>query len=59
MKLLLWVSRRLTITGTTAPTDADNDGMADSWETAEGVTDPDAIAANGYTNLENYLNSLV
>lgn len=48
-----------TITGTTAPTDADNDGMVDTWETSEGVTNPNTVAANGYTNLENYINSLV
>ncbi|THU39678.1 T9SS type A sorting domain-containing protein [Niastella caeni] len=47
----------------TAPTDTDNDGMPDAWETANG-TDP-AIAdnnsdpdADGYTNLEEYLNFL-
>jgi hypothetical protein len=48
-----------TLASGTAPTDSDNDGMPNSWETSEGVTDPDAVAANGYTNLENYLNSLV
>lgn len=48
-----------TLAAGTAPTDADNDGMADSWETANGVTDPNAVAVNGYTNLENYLASLV
>ena len=46
----------------TKPTDTDNDGMPDAWETANG-TDPaknDAmvIASNGYTNIENYINSL-
>lgn len=40
------------------PTDADADGMADSWETANGVTNPNAVAPNGYTNLENYLHEL-
>jgi hypothetical protein len=48
-----------TLASGTAVTDADNDGMADSYESAQGVTDPNAVAANGYTNLENYLNSLV
>lgn len=44
------------------PADTDGDGMPDEWETANG-TDPatdDAmtIAANGYANIENYVNSL-
>ena len=47
-----------------APADTDGDGMPDEWETANGLNpnDPDdgsATAENGYTNLENYLNSLV
>ncbi len=42
--------------------DTDNDGMPDAWETANG-TDPnknDAMvkASNGYTNIENYINSI-
>ena len=42
--------------------DTDKDGMPDEWETANG-TDPaknDAmtIAANGYANIENYINSI-
>lgn len=48
-----------TLVSGTSPTDADADGMADSWETAEGVSNPNTVAANGYTNLENYINSLV
>ncbi|KAH7100260.1 pectin lyase-like protein [Auriculariales sp. MPI-PUGE-AT-0066] len=52
------------ITGGTAPTDTDNDGIPDAWETANGLNPNDAsdsmkIASNGYTNLENYVNSLV
>lgn len=48
----------------TAPIDSDGDGMPDAWETANGLNPQDAAdgkrkAANGYTNLENYLNSLV
>lgn len=48
----------------TAPIDTDHDGMPDAWETANGLnpndaTDRGTIAANGYTNLENYLNSLI
>ncbi len=44
------------------PVDSDGDGMPDEWEKANG-TDPtknDAmvIAANGYANIENYINSL-
>lgn len=47
----------------TAPADTDHDGMPDAWETANGLnpndaTDRNGVAANGYTNLENYLNSL-
>lgn len=46
-----------------APTDTDGDGMPDAWETANGtdpnVDDASVIAANGYTNIENYANSLV
>ena len=46
----------------TKPTDSDNDGMPDEWENANG-TNPKAndamtIAANGYANIENYINSL-
>ena len=42
--------------------DSDNDGMPDEWEKANG-TDPNkddamVIAANGYTNIENYINSI-
>lgn len=46
-----------------APLDSDHDGMADAWETAHrldsgNAKDGPAVAANGYTNLENYLNEL-
>ena len=42
--------------------DADNDGMPDEWEKANG-TDPSkndamTIAQNGYANIENYINSI-
>lgn len=51
------------LNSTAAPTDTDHDGMPDSWETANSLNPNDAgdrnvVAANGYTNLENYLNSL-
>jgi hypothetical protein len=37
--------------------DADGDGMADWWEKAMGIDDPNADAnGDGYTNLEDYLN---
>ena len=46
----------------TKPTDTDNDGMPDAWENANG-TNPNANdatvkAANGYLNIENYINSI-
>ena len=44
--------------------DTDGDGMPDDWELANGLNpnetaDGAETAENGYTNLENYLNSLV
>ncbi|QNA44251.1 pectinesterase family protein [Lacibacter sediminis] len=53
-----------TLSSSTAPTDTDHDGMPDVWETANGLNINDAsdrgiFAANGYTNLENYLNSII
>lgn len=53
-----------TLSSTTAPTDTDHDGMPDEWETTNGLNPNDAsdrgiFAANGYTNLENYLNSII
>ena len=47
-----------------APDDSDHDGMPDDWETKNGLNknnpeDRNAIGTDGYTNLENYLNSLV
>lgn len=47
--------------------DSDNDGMADAWETANGLNPNDASDANSYTldskgwytNLEVYCNALV
>jgi hypothetical protein len=47
----------------TPPQDTDHDGIPDSWEIAHGLnpkkaSDGAALAANGYTNVENYLNEL-
>lgn len=52
-----------TLADGTAPVDTDADGMPDDWETIRGLdpndpADRSGIAANGYTNLENYLNGL-
>lgn len=51
--------------GGKAPADRDGDGMPDAWESGRGL-DPDDPAdgaadsdRDGYTNLEEYLNSLV
>ena len=45
-----------------APNDTDRDGMPDAWESAHGTNpkkdDATRTAANGYLNIENYLNSL-
>ena len=46
-----------------APEDRDHDGMPDSWEIANDLNpdDPDdrnLIGEGGFTNLENYLNSI-
>ena len=49
---------------TTAPLDTDKDGIPDEWEDVNSlnkndINDGKIIAINGYTHLENYLNSLV
>ncbi|HSV27170.1 MAG TPA: hypothetical protein VLH60_04685, partial [Sedimentisphaerales bacterium] len=47
-----------------APLDSDNDGMPDAWEIARGLNPLNAADRNhdrngdGYTNLEEYINSL-
>jgi pectate lyase len=54
-----------TLRSRTAPVDFDHDGMPDAWETAHGL-DPSNkedgnktnMSAEGYTNLEVYLNEL-
>lgn len=52
-----------TLAGADALADSDGDGMPDEWEKANG-TDPDKADANGdadgngYTNIEDYVNSL-
>ena len=44
------------------PQDTDGDGMPDVWEAANGTNpqtnDAMTIAANGYANIENYINSI-
>lgn len=51
------------IVGGAAPADTDRDGMPDGWERALGLAPDDPrdgpeTAPNGYTHLENYLNTL-
>lgn len=44
------------------PADTDGDGMPDAWEEANGTNknqaDATVKAANGYLNIENYINSI-
>lgn len=52
------------LNSTEAPVDTDGDGMPDEWETANGLdpndpADGKILGEDGYSNLENYLNSLV
>ena len=49
--------------GIPAPTDTDHDGMPDAWEIKNKMNPKDAsdrnkVAADGYTMLEKYLNSI-
>lgn len=53
-----------TLSSLPAPADTDGDGMPDEWESAHGLNPNDAndgaiAGEDGYTHLENYLNSLV
>jgi pectate lyase len=50
--------------GGTAPLDSDGDGIPDDWELAHGMnphdpTDANKLDKDGYTMLEEYVNSLV
>ncbi len=51
-----------TITGGTAPTDTDKDGLPDTWETTHGlnpaVADSTKLNALGYTMIEQYAQGL-
>ncbi len=53
-----------TLNSTAAPVDTDGDGIPDEWETAQGLNPNDKsdgaeLNSEGYTHLEEYLNSLV
>ena len=54
-----------TLNSLPAPADIDRDGMSDEWESANGLNPNDADDRNddrnydGFTNLEEYINSLV
>jgi hypothetical protein len=52
-----------TLYSSTAPSDSDHDGIPDAWETAHGLnpydsTDANTLDAQGYTMLEEYLNTI-
>jgi hypothetical protein len=52
------------LSGGSAPSDTDRDGMPDAWETKRGLSPGSGADGNadddndGYTNLEEYLNEL-
>ena len=53
-----------TLNSAAAPVNTDGDGMPDEWEKSNGLdpsdpSDGKTIGTDGYSNLENYLNSLV
>jgi hypothetical protein len=52
------------IAAASAQSDTDGDGIPDAWETSHNLNpksakDANGVSKTGYTNLENYLNSLV
>ena len=53
------------LAGGPAPADTDHDGMPDAWERSHGLNPQDPSDGpkdrdgDGYTNVEEYLNSLV
>jgi hypothetical protein len=52
------------LNSTVALKDSDSDGIPDEWEKANGLnpygaSDGNIVAADGYTNLEHYLNTIV
>jgi hypothetical protein len=52
------------LNSTTPPLDSDHDGMPDDWEIAQGLnpsdsTDKNIVRADGYTQLEAYIDGLV
>ncbi len=45
---------------TTAPADANNNGMADDWEALKGVNDPNGYdLSDSYTNIEMYFEDII
>ena len=51
------------LTPTTPPTDSDNDGMPDDWETTNGLnpndgSDHTTVMPSGYTAIEAYINEV-
>ena len=51
------------LTAGTPPADADDDGVADAWESAHGLDPADGadhatVMASGYTAIEEYVNEL-
>ena len=64
MRPVIRISLKITDRERPAPIDTDHDGMPEEWETRRGLdpknpADGARLAADGYSNLEHYLNSLV